>query len=869
MAKTRKIHFKKSRKKTRKRKNRIQRGGERIWKLIIEAYKHCYLKKNLSGSWSDPLNLPKISSGKYKKDPMIGEFTTASSSGVNYPHISKHDRGIQLSVGSGKQVGKGGIESSSDNNVVVSNFEGITDEEKIINWLSDCIMYFNEIAIQNQNWIDVLTCMRTYLCNEFKKNYPESTLPVACTAMDTFRRTITFEPKFFAAGAVTSNPYPFGSDQTSLTSFVSDIKKCDNLATLIKNIKAQQDGAESKINREEIKELFFQIFRKTYSYKAISDAVVGNMDDMVENIKKQCEIQKTQIFTGEPKKILALIGLFYNKNGELLDGKGVITKVKKALGFEKSGMKNEVKMKINEWLNELFIPPKGIKFIRNHLLSLLMFLNESGGFSDNDTLSKANQIKSKSMTSPVFAKIAEIFYTYKWGNAKKEKGKKIFDEAKKKTAEVRVSLEAVDTSQRENVWRDHYENDEEANAPVPQLSEGRSWGQVLNDIYGRGENEANPPYRIADNEGGGLCLLYSMRDALRDRGIEDVPEDINDFSNKLIQGLVGYVGAEHSIPAIRTAVRIVISLFPQEGAVQKRWQMSYEDGFRSLDILRNAGDPNAQSQEAIRIISFAITHLADNWTLVAEELFQFINMVAAHRYNVTVNIIQQNADGDYVEGARVGNAPADRQIYLALGGRHYRAIVQNAPEAEAGEDGFTVEDPGWQCFKCGKFKKKMEMAFSNRKHGRGKFANEEKRKEGEKRYISPLEKKEPRFALYCKECAPTNKVTTLPPGYITGTVIRWIANRGYGFIKGSDGKEYYLHVTQLSGFTNVNKNMKVYFEKSSNGEGPAAKNVHKDNRGGRKTRKLRKRRKKKTRKMRKHISKKTRKRKRRKYTRKQ
>jgi hypothetical protein len=683
MAKTRKLRFRKSTKNTRKRKNRIQRGGnDAIWKLIIEAYKHCYSTLNLNSTWSNPINLPKIPTPRYKNDPMIGAFRTANSNGVNYPHISKHDRGIQLSVGSGKQIGKEGIQSSSDDNVVVSNFEGSTEEEKIINWLSDCIMYFNEIPIKYPQWIDVLTCMRTYLCNKFQEKYPESTLPVACTAMDTFISTLTgITERDSRSGAGAASLSMFGSDQTSLTRFVSGIKKCDALATLIKNVKAQQGGAESKIARGEIKELFFQIFGKKYSYDEISNAVVGkDMDGMIKNIKEECEAQKTQIFKGEPKKILALIGLFYKK-GVMLNEDAVITKVKKALGFEHSVMQDRVKMEIKRWLKELFIPPKGIKFIRNHLLSLLMFLNDSGGFSDNDTLSKANRIKSTSMTSPVFAQIAEIFYTYKWGNAKNEKGKKIFDEVKKKTAEVRVSLEAVDTTQRENVWREHYENDDEANTPLPQLSEGSSWGEVLHGIYERRENEANPPYRIADNDGGGLCLLYSIRDALRNREI-DVSDDINTFRNGLIQGLDGYVNnndVRHSNAAIRTAQRIVISLFPPEGEDMKLWQMSYEDGYRSRDILRNADDPNAQRQEAIRIITFAIQHLADNWTLVAEELFQFINMVAADIYDVTVNIIQQNANGDYVNGGIFGEryASADRQIYLALSGRHYRAIVQN------------------------------------------------------------------------------------------------------------------------------------------------------------------------------------------------
>jgi len=878
MAKTRKLRFRKSTKKTIKRKNRIQRGGERIWNLIIEAYNYCYNTKKLSEVWSNPEKLPKIPSGDYKDDPMIGAFTNASSIGTSYPHISKHGRGIQLSVGKGTQIGKEGIESSGDN-VVVSNFEGSTEVEQIINWLSDCIMYFNEMPMKNQQWIDVLSCMRTYLCSKFQEKYSRKTLPVACTAMTTFIKTlkgITNKDSKSGAGAAGEM---FSSDQTSLTSFVSDIKKCNDLATLIENIKnAKPSGSgKSKKDGENIKNLFFEIFGKKYSYDEISDVVAGeNMDNMIQNIKKLCEAQKAQIFDGEAKKITALIGLFY-EGGDAQSNKAVIAKVKKALGDTSFPRK----MEIVGWLNDLFIPPKGIKFIRNHLLSLLMFLNNSGGFSDDDTLSKANRIKSKSMTSPVFAKIAELFYTYKSKNGKKMKK---FDKAKEETREVWTSLkesadaaygttntgaeEVAKTQAMEKIWREYYEN--EAETELPELEDNSSWGEVLNDIYGREENQASPPFQIVDNNGGGLCLLYSMRDALRDGGI-GMDDDIENFRNVLILNLNNYVDGNptHRANAISTAEQIAVSLLMNGG--QQNAQMT-EEIFASLDILRAKKDPNAQSQKAIEIITRAIQNLTDNWTFVAEGLFQFIIMLASNIYNTNINVIRQNSRGNF-ESSELNIVPDQPHIYLALSGRHYRAIVQNAPEAEAGERvRWTEEEPGWQCYTCKKFKKKSEMAYSTKKHG-GKFAKQESRNSGRERGISELElsKHGKKFRLYCNECASTNKVTTPPPGYITGTVKTWFANRGFGWIEGSDGKKYYFHVTQLRRFKIVKTDMKVYFEKYSNDKGPAAKNVYKDNKGGRKTRKLRKRRKKKTRKMRKHISKKThkRKRKRRKYTMKQ
>ena len=692
MAKTRKLRFRKSTKNTRKRKNRIQRGGnDTIWELIKEAYSHCYESLKLFGNkWSIPNHLPKISSGSYKGDPMIGAFTTANSSGTSYPHISKHSRGIQLSVGNGKQIGKEGIENSSDDKVLVSKFDGSTEVEQIINWLSDCIMYFNEMPIKNQQWIDVLTCMRTYLCDKFELKHPGKTLPVACTAMTTFIKTltgITDRDSRIGAGAVGEM---FGSDQTSLTSFVSDIKKCDDLATLIENIKeAQPSGSgESKIDGENIKNLFFEIFGKKYSYNEISEAVAGkNMDTnvLIQNTKKLCEAQKDKIFEVEAKKITALVGLFYGRDGPE-NNKAVITKVKNALNPNpKSKMKRDRKMIIIKWLNDLFIPPKGIKFIRNHLLSLLMFLNNSGSFSDNDTLFKANKIKqSNSMISPVFAKIAELFYTYK---SKKEKRKEIFVEAAKQAAEAWGSLKAsayaanTDTvavkTQMEKIWREYYENDREAKTELPELEDDSSWGKVLGDIYGRGENQASPPFQIVDNNGGGLCLLYSIRDALRDIGKEQ-DNNIDIFRNILIDNLNIYVddNPTHRANAISTAEQIAVSLMPPDEGGQQNVQMRAEI-FASLDILRNNDKPDAQSQKAIEIIKLAIQKLTDNWTFVAEGLFQFIIMLASNIYNTNINVIRQNSQGIYVSEDTMNIVPEQPHIYLALSGRHYRAIVQN------------------------------------------------------------------------------------------------------------------------------------------------------------------------------------------------
>lgn len=887
MAKTRKLRFRKSTKNTRKRKNRIQRGGnDAIWELIKEAYSHCYESLNLFDRWSKPDRLPKISSGLYKNDPMIGAFTTANSSGTSYPHISKHNRGIQLSVGSGKQVGKEGIENSSDDKVLVSKFDGSTEVEQIINWLSDCIMYFNEIPIKNQQWIYVLTCMRTYLCNTFKSKHPGKTLPVACTAMTTFIKTltgITDRDSGIGAGAVGEM---FGSDQTSLTSFVSDIKKCDDLATLIEKIKeAQPSGSgESKIDGESIKNLFFEIFGKKYSYNEISEAVAGkNMDTnvLIQNTKKLCEAQKDEIFEVEAKKITALVGLFYGGD-EPESNKAVITKVKNALN-PKSKMERARRMIIFKWLNDLFIPPKGIKFIRNHLLSLLMFLNNSGSFSDNDTLFKANKIKrSNSMTSPVFAKIAELFYTYKSKNGKK---KEIFVEAAKQAAEawgsLKASADAANTdavavkTQMEKIWREYYENDRETKTELPELEDDSSWGKVLGDIYGRGENQASPPFQIVDNNGGGLCLLYSMRDALRDIGKEQ-DNDIDIFRNILIDNLNIYVGKDptHRANAISTAEQIAVSLMPPDEGGQQNVQMRAEI-FASLDILRNNDDPYAQSQKAIEIIKLAIQKLTDNWTFVAEGLFQFIIMLASNIYNTNINVIRQNSQGIYVSEDTMNIVPGQPHIYLALSGRHYRAIVQNNYDKAKKER---------------EKKKNDELSKELNKLIQQKF-------KGEVRVGSELNKK-CRMCLhmghdttklkFCKLAWQNAKKKTKEQAFMAFKKLH-VRKMRQELLKAKKAAEAAAKkaaeaaaattatstsTTRLCTACNIPKEKTSYSTRQwkMNQQKRCRECIDKNKRGGsrKKTKRRRHKLKKKTRrKMRKHISKKTHKRKRRKYTRKQ
>ena len=62
--------------------------------------------------------------------------------------------------------------------------------------------------------------------------------------------------------------------------------------------------------------------------------------------------------------------------------------------------------------------------------------------------------------------------------------------------------------------------------------------------------------------------------------------------------------------------------------------------------------------------------------------------------------------------------------------------------------------------------------------------------------------------------------------YVTkGTVARWLGGRGYGFIKCEDGKEIFVHNSDIQSKSSLREGEKVEFEVTDTGRGPRAVKV--------------------------------------------
>jgi CspA family cold shock protein len=62
--------------------------------------------------------------------------------------------------------------------------------------------------------------------------------------------------------------------------------------------------------------------------------------------------------------------------------------------------------------------------------------------------------------------------------------------------------------------------------------------------------------------------------------------------------------------------------------------------------------------------------------------------------------------------------------------------------------------------------------------------------------------------------------------YVTkGTVARWLDGRGYGFIKCEDGKEIFVHNSDIQGKSSLREGEKVEFEMTDTDRGPRAVKV--------------------------------------------
>ena len=59
----------------------------------------------------------------------------------------------------------------------------------------------------------------------------------------------------------------------------------------------------------------------------------------------------------------------------------------------------------------------------------------------------------------------------------------------------------------------------------------------------------------------------------------------------------------------------------------------------------------------------------------------------------------------------------------------------------------------------------------------------------------------------------------------TGTVAKWIGDRGFGFIKCEDGKEIFVHNSDIQGKSILREGEKVEFEVTQGDKGPRAAKV--------------------------------------------
>jgi len=58
-----------------------------------------------------------------------------------------------------------------------------------------------------------------------------------------------------------------------------------------------------------------------------------------------------------------------------------------------------------------------------------------------------------------------------------------------------------------------------------------------------------------------------------------------------------------------------------------------------------------------------------------------------------------------------------------------------------------------------------------------------------------------------------------------GTVKRWLSMRGYGFITAEDGRDIFVHNSEIQGQNSLKEGEKVEFEVIDTGRGPKAVKV--------------------------------------------
>ncbi|MCW4022966.1 MAG: cold-shock protein [archaeon] len=60
---------------------------------------------------------------------------------------------------------------------------------------------------------------------------------------------------------------------------------------------------------------------------------------------------------------------------------------------------------------------------------------------------------------------------------------------------------------------------------------------------------------------------------------------------------------------------------------------------------------------------------------------------------------------------------------------------------------------------------------------------------------------------------------------VKGTVAKWIDRKGFGFIKGEDGKDIFVHNSEIEGKNSLIEGEKVEFEVTAGDKGPRAVKV--------------------------------------------
>ena len=60
---------------------------------------------------------------------------------------------------------------------------------------------------------------------------------------------------------------------------------------------------------------------------------------------------------------------------------------------------------------------------------------------------------------------------------------------------------------------------------------------------------------------------------------------------------------------------------------------------------------------------------------------------------------------------------------------------------------------------------------------------------------------------------------------LNGIVKNWDSLKGWGFIEGEDGQDYFLHISKVRQGQNISINSKVKFDHSEGQRGPEAENV--------------------------------------------